>query len=181
LKLKDGFSVISGISNLPEGVVSLQIVQNLGEGCEDARDLDETVHAEAAQLATCWSRAWGSGGAAATAFHVRPSQVSKKTESGESLGRGSFVVRGTRNWHRDLPLEIGIGICVINGIPLPICGTPKTISEHFPRWAKISAGQEKKEAVANRIAKSTGLAQDDVLSALPPGNCSVEDYNLIGS
>ena len=181
LKLKDGFSAISGMSNLPEGVVSLQIVQNLGEGCEDARDLDETIHAEAAQIATCWSRAWGSGRAAATAFHVRPSQVSKKTESGESLGRGSFVVRGTRNWHRDLPLEIGIGIGVINGIPLPICGTPKTISEHFPRWAKISAGQEKKESVANRIAKSTGLAQDDVLSALPPGNCSVEDYNLIGS
>ena len=32
LKLKDGFSAISGMSNLPEGVVSLQIVQNLGEG-----------------------------------------------------------------------------------------------------------------------------------------------------
>ena len=35
--------------------------------------------------------------------------------------------------------------------------------------------------VANRIAKATGLAQDDLLSCLPPGNCSLEDYGLIQS
>ncbi len=32
----------------------------------------------------------------------------KTTESGESLGRGSFVVRGQRTWHRDLRLELGL-------------------------------------------------------------------------
>ncbi len=59
LKLKDGFIPLTGITNLPEGVVSLQIAQNLGEGVEDARDLNEKILAQAAQIAVCWSRAWG--------------------------------------------------------------------------------------------------------------------------
>ena len=59
----------------------------LREGINDAREANEKIISQAAQIAVCWSRAWGSGGAAATAFHVRPSQVSKQTESGESLGR----------------------------------------------------------------------------------------------
>ena len=179
LKLKDGFSPLTGITNLPEGVISLQITQNLGGNVEDARDLDEKILAQAAQMAVCWSRAWGSGGAAATAFHVRPSQVSKQTESGESLGRGSFVVRGKRTWHRDLPLELGMGIGVINGVPLPICGTIETISGMFEKWIKITPGREKKESIANKIAKASGLTQDDVLASLPPGGCTIEDYGIM--
>ena len=180
LKLKDGLAPNQNPSEaIPEGVASLQIVQNLADGTEDARELSESLHSEAAQVAVCWSRAWGSGGAAAVAFHARPSQVSKTTESGESLGRGSFVVRGQRNWHRDLPLELAVGMAVVNGVPMPVSGTPSTISEHCQRWVKVTPGREKKEAVANRISKATGLVQDDLLSCLPPGNCSVEDHGLI--
>ena len=180
LKLKDGLAPNQNPSEaIPEGVASLQIVQNLADGTEDARELSESLHSEAAQVAVCWSRAWGSGGAAAVAFHARPSPVSKTTESGESLGRGSFVVRGQRNWHRDLPLELAVGMAVVNGVPMPVSGTPSTISEHCQRWVKVTPGREKKEAVANRISKATGLVQDDLLSCLPPGNCSVEDHGLI--
>ena len=180
LKLKDGLAPNQNPSEaIPEGVASLQIVQNLADGTEDARELSESLHSEAAQVAVCWSRAWGSGGASAVAFPARPSQVSKTTESGESLGRGSFVVRGQRNWHRDLPLELAVGMAVVNGVPMPVSGTPSTISEYCQRWVKVTPGREKKEAVANRISKATGLVQDDLLSCLPPGNCSVEDHGLI--
>ena len=180
LKLKDGLAPNQNPSEaIPEGVASLQIVQNLADGTEDARELSESLHSEAAQVAVCWSRAWGSGGAAAVAFHARPSQVSKTTESGEALGRGSFVVRGQRNWHRGLPLELAVGMAVVNGVPMPVSGTPSTISEYCQRWVKVTPGREKKEAVANRISKATGLVQDDLLSCLPPGNCSVEDHGLI--
>ena len=182
LKLKDGLSLNQNPSEaVPEGVSSMQVVQNLGEGLEDARGLAESLHSEAAQIAVCWSRAWGGGGAAATAFHARPSQVSKTTETGESLAQGSFVVRGQRNWHRNLPLQLAVGMAVVNGTPMPVSGTPATISVNFERWAKIIPGQEKKESVANRISKATGLAQGDLLSCLPPGNCSIEDHGLIQS
>ena len=179
LKLKDGFTILGNVSESQNGIKSMQIAQNLGDGIDDARELEEAIIAQAAQIAVCWSRAWGSGGAAATAFHVRPSQVSKQTESGESLGRGSFVVRGKRTWYRDLHLEIGMGIGVINGVPLPVCGTVETISKIFEKWIKIVPGREKKESIANKISKATGLIQDDVLSSLPPGGCSIEDHGLM--
>ena len=164
---------------IPEGFVSLKINQDLNKEIDDARDFSEEIHQEAAQIAVCWSRAWGSGGSAAAAFYARPSQVSKTTESGESLGRGSFVVRGKRNWHKDISLNMGIGIGIINGVPLPILGTPETISKIFPRWGKIIPSKEKKEIVANKISKATGLAQDDILSCLPPGGCTLENHGLI--
>jgi len=180
LKLKDGLIAVDNRKGvIPEGVASMQITQNLGEGLEDCSGLDESSLNEAAQIAVCWSRAWGSGGAAATAFNAKSGQVSKTTETGESLAKGSFVVRGQRNWHRGLALEIAIGLAVVNGVPMPISGVAKTISETCSRWAKISPGREKKESVANKISKATGLAQDDVLSCLPPGGCAIEDHGLI--
>ncbi len=180
LKLNEGFEVnLNPSENIPDGVISLKIKQNVSEDIDDARDLPNLVHREAAQLAVCWSRAWGSGNSSATVFHARPSQVSKTTESGESLGRGAFVVRGKRSWYKDVILELGIGIGVINGVPLPVIGTTETISKTFPRWAKIIPSKEKKENLANKIAKSTGLSQDDILSCLPPGGCSIDNHGLI--
>ena len=55
----------------------MQISQTLGEGLDDARELDDSIISEAAQMAVCWSRAWGSGGAAATAFHADPARFPK--------------------------------------------------------------------------------------------------------
>ena len=180
LKLKDGLVESNAQQGIvPDGVSSLQISQVLGEGMEDARELDGSVLSEAAQVAVCWSRAWGGGGAAATAFHVRSSQVSKTTETGESLSKGSFVVRGERNWHRGLPLELAIGLAVVNGVPMPVSGVPGTISGICDRWARVVPGREKKESIANKISKSTGLAQEDVLSCLPPGGCALEDHGLL--
>ena len=179
LKIKDGMEIRDKVADgLPEGVSSLQITQSL-DGPDEGLELPQKILREGAQIAVCWSRAWGSGGAAATSFYVRPSQVSKKTESGESLGRGSFVVRGQRHWFRDLRLELGMGMGIVNGVPLPVIGTAESISNSFGRWVRITPGTTKKENVANSISKATGLAQDDVLSALPPGGCTVEDFGLL--
>ncbi len=164
----------------PEGVASLKISQEFAGSIEDAQNLPSEIIKEAAQLAICWSRAWGSGSAAATAFHARPTQVSKQTESGESLGRGAFVVRGQRTWYRDVEMEIAIGFAIVNNIPIPISGTAGGVSKLCQRWAIIRPGREKKETIANRIAKATGLAQDDVLATLPSGTCEIIDYGLIG-
>ena len=43
----------------------------------------------------------------------------------------------------------------------------------------IAPGMEKKENIANRIYKSTGISVDDILPILP-GNCEItEDVGLI--
>ena len=176
IRISEGFQTDS-VPNptLPEHVPSLRLSQS-----PDFGELSDEVLAEAAQIAICWSRAWGSGSGAATAFHVRSTQVSKTAETGESLGRGAFVIRGQRTWHRNLPTELTLGVVAINGIPLPLVGTHSTVSAICERWARIQPGIEKKESVANKIAKATGLVQDDVLGSLPPGSLSIiEDQNLI--
>ena len=176
LRIAEGFQEDTAPNpTLPEHVPSLRLTQSneLGEPSED-------VLVEAAQIAICWSRAWGSGGGAATAFHVRSSQVSKTAETGEALGRGAFVIRGQRTWYRNMPTELCLGVVAINGIPLPLVGTHSTISKICERWVRIQPGIEKKDTVANRIAKATGLVQDDILGSLPPGNLNiVEDQGLI--
>ncbi|CAI8336768.1 MAG: Uncharacterised protein [Marine Group II euryarchaeote MED-G33] len=171
LKLKEGFEEDPNPNPmLPEGVPSLRLTQSL-----DIEEHPEESLPDAAQMAVCWSRAWGSGGAAATAFHAKQGQVSKTTESGESLGRGGFVVRGNRHWYKDLNIELTLGLVSINGIPMPMVGTHAVISDVCQRWIRLTPGTQKKELVATKIAKATGLLQDDVLSALPPGNLSLGD------
>ena len=181
LRLHDGLETDpQPIGFRPEGVASLKISQEFAGSIEDAQNLRSEIIEEAAQLAICWSRAWGSGSAAATAFHARPTQVSKQTESGESLGRGAFVVRGQRTWYRDVEMEIAIGFAIVNNIPIPVSGTAEGVSKLCQRWAIIRPGRDKKETIANRIAKATGLAQDDVLATLPSGTCEIIDYGLLG-
>ena len=63
-------------------------------------------------------------------------------------------VRGTGTG--DLPLELGIGMGVVNGVPLPVIGTAEVISNHFGRWARVIPGRDKKENIANSISKATG-------------------------
>ena len=70
-------------------------------------------------------------------------------------------------------MEITLGMVAINGIPLPVVGTHEAISKVCQRWVRLSPGTQKKEMVATKIAKATGLLQDDVLSALPPGSLSL--------
>ena len=178
IRISEGFQTDSAPNpTLPEHVPSLRLTQS-----PDFGELSDDVLSEAAQIAICWSRAWGSGSGAATAFHVRSTQVSKTAETGESLGRGAFVIRGQRTWHRNMPTELTLGVVAINGIPLPLVGTHSTVSTICERWVRIQPGIEKKETVANRIAKATGLVQDDVLGCLPPGNLSIiEDLNLISN
>ena len=169
LKLKEGFEIDDQPTPLlPEGVTSLRTTQSL-----ELESHSEEVLDEAAQMAVCWSRAWASGGRSATAFHATHGQVSKTTESGESLGRGAFVVRGNRHWYKDIKMEITLGMVAINGIPLPLVGTHAVVSQFCERWIRLTPGTQKKEQVATQIARATGLRQDDVLSALPPGNLTI--------
>ena len=55
----------------------------------------------------------------------------------------------------------------------------REIEREREREEEREGGREKKESVANKIYKSTGLAVDDILPVLP-GNCEiVEDFGLI--
>jgi len=133
---------------------------------------------EAATLALCWSRAWNGGGAHGTVFAVKPAQVSKSAQTGEYVGKGAFIVRGQRQWFKDLDVQMAVGLVAINGVPLLLGGTVSTIKERCERYAVLSPGRTKKEALANRIYKATGLRTDDILSILPGPSEIIEDIGI---
>ena len=70
-------------------------------------------------------------------------------------------------------MEMTLGLVAINGVPLPLVGTHTVVTQFCERWIRMTPGTQKKEQVATQIAKATGLRQDDVLSALPPGNLTL--------
>jgi predicted ribosome quality control (RQC) complex YloA/Tae2 family protein len=67
---------------------------------------------EAAEFAAAFSRGWRAGFGSVDVYWVEPEQLSKGGPSGESVGRGAFVVRGKRNWIRGVPLRAAVGVTV---------------------------------------------------------------------
>ena len=174
LRASQGFALVDEpYGQLPPGVPSYKLVDKLG----DERINDEKLE-EAATLALCWSRAWNGGGAHGTVFAVKPAQVSKSAQTGEYVGKGAFIVRGQRQWFKDMDVQMGIGLVAINGVPLLMGGTVSSIKERCQRYAILSPGQSKKEQLANRIYKATGLRTDDVLSVLPGSSDILEDVGV---
>ena len=174
LRATQGFALVEEpYGQLPPGVPSYKLVDKLG----DERINDAKLE-EAATLALCWSRAWNGGGAHGTVFAVKPAQVSKSAQTGEYVGKGAFIVRGQRQWFKDLNVQMGVGLVAINGVPLLMSGTVSSIKQRCERYAILSPGQTKKEQLANRIYKATGLRTDDVLSVLPGSSDILEDVGI---
>ena len=129
--------------------------------------LDEGKLQQAAVMALSWSRAWNGGGAHGTVYSVKPAQVSKSAQTGEFVGKGAFVIRGQRTWYKDMDVRLGIGIIAVNGVPMVVTGTPDHVQSTCPRYAILTPGMTKKDQLANKIYRNTGLSTDDLLAVLP--------------
>ena len=153
--------------HLPDGIPAYRLSDSVSND-----NHGDVAIKQSAQMALIWSRGWNGGGGAGTAFWAKPSQVSKTAETGEYLTKGAFIVRGKRNWIKDLEMKVCIGLICINGVPFLIGGTSETISSICERWAEVIPSTSKKDKLANKIAKLTGIPTDDILSVLP-GNCEI--------
>ncbi|KAF5086135.1 hypothetical protein DSECCO2_60610 [anaerobic digester metagenome] len=120
------------------------------------------VMEEVAQFAAVYSGAWRAGFASADVYAARPDQVSKTAESGEYLSRGSFVVRGERQWYRDVPLEIVIGL---QKTPLTriIGGPASSITRICDLYVALRPGTFEPNDIAKKVVRSLRdrLSADD--------------------
>jgi predicted ribosome quality control (RQC) complex YloA/Tae2 family protein len=90
----------------------------------EGREVTPQALAETAQFAVSYSSVWKAGQFSGDCYWVRPEQVSKTPESGEYVAKGAFIVRGERNYVKDMQVRAAVGIrfdeagCYVIGGPV---------------------------------------------------------------
>jgi predicted ribosome quality control (RQC) complex YloA/Tae2 family protein len=90
----------------------------------EGRDITEEAIAEVAQFAVSYSSVWKSGQFSGDCYWVRPEQVSKTPEPGEYVAKGAFIIRGERNYVKNVEVRAAVGVrldetgCYIIGGPV---------------------------------------------------------------
>jgi len=108
---------------------------------------DQTIR-EAAQLAGSYSRAWKEMLTTTNVYWVSPEQVSKRPPSGEYLPKGAFMIYGKRNYVRNVPVKVAIGIEKENH--LSVIGGPV---EAIAKQAHVYVGIVPGENASGKLAK----------------------------
>ena len=78
----------------------------------EGQPISEQALREAAEFAASYSRGWRENLGTADVYWVKVDQLAKSGPSGESVPHGAFFVVGKRNWYRNTPLKVAIGIVV---------------------------------------------------------------------
>ncbi len=138
----------------------------------DNISITENTVNEACQFALSMSRAWPAGISSGTAYWVYPSQVSKTPESGEFISKGSWIIRGKRNYILNLPLELKISVIKYKDYDLPMI-SPSITGVNSEKWVKIRSGNEKRGVAAAKIAKILDMDKTEIDPILPPGGSVV--------
>ena len=141
-------------------------------------EIPESSINQAAAFAACFSSAWAKGLGSADVYWVHPEQVSKTPQSGEFVTKGAFIIRGSRNYIRGLPLTLAIGKVDYEGERI-MAGPPEAVSKYTENFASIKPGYTKKEEIAmqikNKIDTDKMFIIEDVVRVLPSGKCDFVD------
>lgn len=133
---------------------------------------EKTLH-EACEFAVATSKAWNAKVGSGVGYWVLPEQVSKTPESGESLARGAFVIRGKRNYSEKLDIKLGIGEIEFEGHRKIMCGPEGALRARSTRFAVIRPGQIDKDALAKNLAGLFAVPIEEIQSILPPGDIKI--------
>jgi predicted ribosome quality control (RQC) complex YloA/Tae2 family protein len=107
---------------------------------------------EAAQFAASYSRAWKEGFGAVDVYWVHPHQVSKSPPSGQYLKKGSFMIRGAKNYLRNVPLGVAIGVQIEDHAKI-VGGPPEAIAKHASVYVEIAPGEYKSSELAKQVRR----------------------------
>ncbi|MHA1596915.1 MAG: ribosome rescue protein RqcH [Candidatus Asgardarchaeia archaeon] len=138
---------------------------------------------ETAQFTASFSKAWKMGWGNVDVYWVYGDQISKTPPSGQYLKKGSFIIKGKRNFIKNVPLELAVGLYYDDGFKF-MCGPPKAVSKWCKRFVRIRPGKEKKESVTKTILsflskdlKEQILDLDDLINVLPPGGLDIVSFS----
>ncbi len=139
------------------------------------KECSEQSLKEAGQFSLCMSKAWSANIGSGAAYWVTPEQVSKTPQAGEFLAKGAFVIRGKRNYFKDLELKLAVGEIRYEGIEKLVCAPVESVKASTERHVIIVPGKRRKEDVAREIAKLFDWPVDSVVSILPPGPAEITE------
>ena len=130
----------------------------------EGKKIPKTTIQEAADFTADFSRGWKKGLTSVDVFCVKPEQVSKETNPGEYMAKGSFMIRGKTTYVKTIiNLAIGMHKNKIMSGPL------SAIKKQCPIVIEIIQGREKTSDVAKKILRKIGGELDDIIRALPVG------------
>ncbi len=142
--------------------------------CENQKPTKEDVE-DAAAFAGLFSSVWKKGLLSVRVFAVKPSQVSKKAPSGESIGRGAFMIYGERKWF-DPVLSMGLGVQPVKDGFRAVCGPLACVNARAQHVVQLLPGEKSKTDVSKSFTKwllkqspPILVSLDEVVSILPAG------------
>ena len=144
--------------------------------------LEEVAHAT-----VCFSRAWQTFAHGLNSFWVIPDQIKKAAPSGQSMGKGSFMIYGTRNFIKVSSLKLAVGVMKEGENYLLVCGPPEPIKKKCICYAIIEPGGSSISDVAKKIRAEFNKTNDkfqklfvidDYVRMLPTGASKVIDSGI---
>ncbi|TGC09669.1 ribosome rescue protein RqcH [Methanolobus halotolerans] len=148
-------------------------------------EVSEQTLQEAAEFVVSYSSIWKSGQFSGDCYWVRPEQVSKTPESGEYLKKGSFAIRGERNYYRDV--QVGAAVALELGAETRVIGGPlSAVSEHGRHVVELVPGKFNQNDIAKKIYKiyvdklkevnfvKQIASPDKIAMMIPPGESDIK-------
>ncbi len=144
---------------------------------KDGQEANEQTLEEAAKAAVTFAKTWKAGIGADDVYYVEPDQVTQNPESGEYLGKGAFVIRGDRNYMRNVSIDASIGSYEVEeDIWIPVCGPESAIKKQCEEKVDLKPGRVKKSELAKRIQNKLdqNLDLNYIIRSLPPGKSDIK-------
>jgi predicted ribosome quality control (RQC) complex YloA/Tae2 family protein len=133
-------------------------------------EVGEPTLREAGQFAVAYSKGWRAGHASADAFWVQPDQVSKAGASGEFVARGAWVIHGTKNRMKDLPLELALGTVELEGATVWVAAPQAALRVRGTIRSLVTPGDERSRPEREaELVRDLGISRDRLQSLLPGG------------
>lgn len=146
----------------------------------------ETI-AEVAQFAVAYSSVWKAGQSSGDCFWVHPDQVSKTPEPGEYVAKGAFIIRGERNYVKNVEVRAAAGIR-IDGTGCYVIGGPvNSVKARAKYSVVIEPGEFNQGDIAKKVyhyllshaseedskAIRNAASPDRISPFLPPGESRI--------
>ncbi|CAD6494090.1 MAG: hypothetical protein CHKLHMKO_00622 [Candidatus Argoarchaeum ethanivorans] len=147
----------------------------------EGKTVPETTLKEAAQFTVSHSGVWKSGYAEGECYFVLPEQVSKTPEHGEFLPKGSFIIRGKRNY-----MKAAVGIAVGINNEKCLCGPKDAVRNRVDAMVELEPGAFNGNDMSTKIYRIFAEQAKDVRSlkmyaspeiisrCMPPGGSQIK-------